>query len=856
MTGPLDLVTLHRVNSLDELDACRRWMGERHDGLVCADTESAGLNPHRDAHRLSQVGDKGHGWAFGPAWFGAVNELLVRYPGRIGMFNSGYDMRVWLHQDGVDLGWHRIDDSQSAGHLISSRAVNKLKPRAALDVDPRAMAADQQFKAGMRKQGWTWATVPEDWQPYWAYGAMDPVLTSWSLDKYLPQVMTRYRGVYDLDLAYARLCARMCSAGMAIDVPYILDHQQKISSWAEQAMAWLRETCGITSVNSNEQVGAALRSAGVAVTKWTPGGLPSCDKDTLEGYAAGYPHAAPLIRTIMGARKAGKIVNDVFGKFLMLANDGVVHYSIHPLGAQRTSRSSVTDPAMQTFDRDIPIIRGSYVPRPGNVFISIDADQIELRLAAHLSGDEKLIADLIECDAAAAAGDKINGSFFLKFSRSIYGPITKSDPRYTTTKNTVYSMTYGSGKETAARTAGVPVDEIVPVYDGFKYAYPQLARYSRQLVNRLERMRGQPYVETIGGRRLEVDRHKCYSGVDYCLAPQTRVLHADMTWRPAGEVRKGDRLVAFDENQPEQVTGGPSRPRRLMKTADVEVVSVIDKPCVTVHTDQGPVTCSTDHLWLVDHKHSLWISGKHTSYGQAWRAAADLKSGDKIMSMGRPWQPDDSRLAGWLAGALDGEGHLSFCGRNRRGNPTLAFSQNPGLVLNKYIDGMAQLDLPVRLHQSSGTTSTVVAAGGWIQVMRALGTLQPVRWRDKYHQIWEGTDLPRGKATVLAVDQIGTAEVVAIQTSTRTLVAEGMLSHNCIQGSAAELMKYGGVKLDAAGLGDALRLSIHDEWLCEVPREDAAEALALATKVLTDRDSFKIPITWSGSILSERWVKQ
>lgn len=593
MTGPLDQVTLHRIDHLDELDACRRWMGDRHDGPVCADTESSGLNPHRDKHRLTQLGDKAHGWAFGPGWFGGGNELLARYRGRIGMFNSPYDTRVLRHQDGLALDWARIDDAQSAGHLVNSREVQKLKPRAARDIDPRAMAGEHQLKDGFRKQGWTWATVPEDWQPYWAYGALDPVLTSWMLDKYLPEVHASYRGVYDLDLAYARLCANMMSTGMAIDIPYIMSNQQQVSAWADQARDWLRGY-GVTSVNSNEQIGACLRAAGVPILHRTPGGMPSCDKDTLEGYAAEYPHAAGLLRTILGARKAGKIVNDVFGKFLALADDGVVHYSIHPLGAQRTSRSSVTDPAMQTFDRDIPIIRGSFVPRPGHVFISIDADQIELRLSAHISGDEKLIADIAECDLALAAGDKVAGSFFLRFASSIYGPITKSDPRYTTTKNTVYSMTYGAGKATAAHTAGVPVAAIEPIYDGFRAAYPQLARYSRALVSRLERMRGgQPYVTTIGGRKLMVDRDKCYSGVDYR-----------------------------------------------------------------------------------------------------------------------------------------------------------------------------------------------------------------------------------------------------------------------IQGSAAELMKYGGVKLDAAGFGDMLRLSLHDEWLLESPVTDATDVLREATAVLTDRDSFRIPITWSGSILDTRWVKQ
>jgi hypothetical protein len=41
--GPLDLCSLHVVNSLDTLDQCRRWLSERRDGPLAVDTESGGL---------------------------------------------------------------------------------------------------------------------------------------------------------------------------------------------------------------------------------------------------------------------------------------------------------------------------------------------------------------------------------------------------------------------------------------------------------------------------------------------------------------------------------------------------------------------------------------------------------------------------------------------------------------------------------------------------------------------------------------------------------------------------------------------------------------------------------------------
>jgi DNA polymerase I-like protein with 3'-5' exonuclease and polymerase domains len=76
-----------------------------------------------------------------------------------------------------------------------------------------------------------------------------------------------------------------------------------------------------------------------------------------------------------------------------------------------------------------------------------------------------------------------------------------------------------------------------------------------------------------------------------------------------------------------------------------------------------------------------------------------------------------------------------------------------------------------------------------------------------------------------------------------------------IQGSAAEIMKQGQIELCAAGLGPYLRLDIHDEFLLEAPKEYAAEMLAVASGILTDRSNFAVPITWAGSILEDRWRK-
>ena len=506
--GPLDHVSLHHVVTLDELDQCRRWLGEQHDGQVCFDTEGAGLRPEHDAHRMTQLGDKWQGFAFPPAWFGAVNELLARYTGRLGAWNAPFDARVIGCNQGLWLPWNQLDDGQLAGHLVDSSAVTALKVRASRDVDPSAMAWDRALTDAKRKNHWDYATVPDDFPLFWQYGAADTVLTSHLLDKHLPVVRQRWPVNYDIEMAYARLCAGMMTAGMMIDRPYIAEWTAKLTAYYEQAMAWLGPY-GITSVEANADVGAALEAIGVPIGPRTRTGQPKVDKATLEAYQVTHPFAADLIRTIRGAKKAASLLSRTMGKFARMAGpDDVLHYAIHSIGAQRTARSSVSDPSMQNLDRDFPMVRGCFIPRPGYRFLAIDADQIELRLSAHISQDRALLAEIARCDA--------NGlSFFLEFASRVYGKITKSDPRYTTTKATVYSMTYGAGPETAAVAAGVPLPEIRPVYDGFKHAYATQARHARELIARLEHSRRRPAVTTLYGRQLMVDRGKEHAGVDY-----------------------------------------------------------------------------------------------------------------------------------------------------------------------------------------------------------------------------------------------------------------------------------------------------------------------------------------------------
>lgn len=504
MPGVLDGVRLHLVNSLAELWECARWAGERRDGPLCVDTESSGLSPYHHKMRLVQLGDKRHGWAFPPDWAGAAIDIVNSAPW-LGMHNRPYDQRVLQqHVPGYRPRPEITEDTIPAAHICDSLRPAGLKARAAMEVDPRAVAGEVTLSQGMKANHWTWETVPIDWAPYWCYGALDPVLTAWMWDKFAPVVTGPQRQAYDLEKAMTRISVPMMDTGMMIDLPFIHERIGKIGGWHRQAMNELKAEFGISSVGSANQVMGALNALGIPTAVWTASGQPCIDKEALAFYAACYPQHAQLILKIRFARKAGDIIGKYLQKFLDLHIDGVMHYTINTIRA-RTSRQSVTDPPMQTFDRDEPAIRGSFRPRPGHALITIDADQIEMRLAAHFSQDQNLIADFLEAE-------RTGQSFFVLAASGIYGQeITKKDPRYTQTKNASYGQVYGAGLDKAAVTAGVPVEQMAPVYYGFQERYPGVIKLMNSLIYQGKRG-GRPFATAIDGRKLYV-----YRGHEYAI---------------------------------------------------------------------------------------------------------------------------------------------------------------------------------------------------------------------------------------------------------------------------------------------------------------------------------------------------
>ena len=277
----------------------------------------------------------------------------------------------------------------------------------------------------------------------------------------------------------------------------------------------------------------------------------------------------------------------------------------------------------------------------------------------------------------------------------------------------------------------------------------------------------------------------------YCLAPETRILTADLRWVPVGDLQPGNELVGFDEDL-QRGRGVGNKFRR----ATVQGVSAFRAPAYRIHTTTGSIVATGNHQWVVVSRQShssrqgrdrtargTFVAGPRADVGKRrWCRTDELRPGrDVIVRRWEPWEVEQTYEAGWLAGFLDGEGTVS---RSGNGNH-LGFSQNAGPLLERACRLLAErgfttirtLNKVNERRYGNGCHGVQIHNG-----IRALGALRPERLLAVGGRLWEGQrtwgpNMP-SQGEVLAVEPIGEVDVVGTMTSTGTLVAEGFLSHN------------------------------------------------------------------------------
>lgn len=512
-------VNLHLVNNIDAAFAMKRWLGERreHD-VIGFDSETSGLDAYApDARlRMVQIGDAKTGWAVPwDLWGGVAMECLNAWDGQFTAHNLAFDATWMKVHAGWDVPWSRFDDTMIMSQVDAPGSPAGLKGLSVEHVDSRADAGEKDLKAAMKKHNWTWGTIPTDYEAYWLYSALDPVLAA-NLHTHFKHVPIKYAEPYDLEMSIRRICTNMEQIGMRIDLEYAAKKHAELTETVTHNKKWALDNWGF-SLASGPQLADFFENTLKAEFKHrTAGGKPSVAKDQLDLFAASHDKDVRMVANyVLETRKLDKLNSAYFKNFLSMNNDGIVHPNIRTMGA-RTGRMSVTNPALQTIPSNDSLVRGAFIRRnEGEAIISCDYSQIEMRLLAHFSEDPALIS-------AFNLADQDGSDFFVALGRDIYNDseFDKKDPRRKLVKSTMYGSAYGSGVAKMATTAGVSLEQMTEVALSVFRKYPGIKRFMSEVEKMgemREREEGVGYVLTSTGRRLPADNGKMYTLTNYIL---------------------------------------------------------------------------------------------------------------------------------------------------------------------------------------------------------------------------------------------------------------------------------------------------------------------------------------------------
>ena len=196
---------------------------------------------------------------------------------------------------------------------------------------------------------------------------------------------------YEVEMPLVFVLYDMENEGICIDAGALKEYGEQLSGSIVELEKRIHEVAGEDfNINSPKQLGVILfEKLGLPNGKKTKTGY-STSADVLEKLAGEYP----IVKDILEYRQLSKLKStyaDGLGN--CIGADGKIHTSFNQT-ITATGRLSSTEPNLQNIPIRIELgrlIRKVFLPMPGNVFVDSDYSQIELRILAHMSGDEKLI---------------------------------------------------------------------------------------------------------------------------------------------------------------------------------------------------------------------------------------------------------------------------------------------------------------------------------------------------------------------------------------------------------------------------------------------------------------------------------
>ena len=327
------------------------------------------------------------------------------------------------------------------------------------------------------------------------YAAADVDMTWRIWEKIRPQLEKTglIKLFWDLEMPLIPVLADMEMHGVLLDAAYLNKMAGELRERLAQLAGEIYDYVGYEfNLNSTQQLSDALfGTLGLPAKglKKTKSGHYSTAASVLESMRG----AHPVIDLLLEYRQLTKLLSTYIEALPRMINPetGRIHTSFDQTGAE-TGRISSNNPNLQ----NIPVrselgrrIRKAFIAPPQHYLLAADYSQVELRILAHISGDEHMLAAFAQgLDIHAATASKVYGV-----------PLEDvTSQQRSVAKMMNFATSYGVSAYGLASRAGLSMEEARHFMDTYFQTYPGVKRY---LAETIAKAREQGYVETLLGRR-------------------------------------------------------------------------------------------------------------------------------------------------------------------------------------------------------------------------------------------------------------------------------------------------------------------------------------------------------------------
>ena len=313
-----------------------------------------------------------------------------------------------------------------------------------------------------------------------------------------------------------RVLADIEMAGVRIDSEALAVYAVELNRKLAELEAAIRTEAGEPNLNINSarQLGEVLfgKMRIAEKPKMTKTKQFCTDEDYLQSFARKHR----IVDLILEYRGVKKLLSTYVEALPQLVNrsTGRIHTSFNQ-AVTATGRLSSTNPNLQ----NIPVrddmgrrIRKAFIPSDDDhLLLSADYSQVELRLMAHLSGDESLIA-------AFEHGEDIHAATAAKLFNKTLDEVTSEERRRAKTAN--FGIIYGISAFGLSQRLEIPRKEAKEIIDGYFASYPGVKKYMDNVV---EKAKEEGFVSTIFGRRRYLNDIASHNAIARGLAERNAV---------------------------------------------------------------------------------------------------------------------------------------------------------------------------------------------------------------------------------------------------------------------------------------------------------------------------------------------